>query len=324
MDICLAQQSLEETTVHPVLIVDDNPVVVRTLESMLTRAGYPVLSAASGDMALVLLETICPVLILLDIEMPGLSGLETCRIIKDTPRTAAIPILFVTASTEKHDIVAGFLAGAQDYIIKPSSKEELLARVRTHIALYRAQQALKASEIRYRKLSYLDDLTGFYNTRYLYQTLQASLEGHPLQPVAVVFIDIDSFKSVVDTYGHLNGSRAIAEVAAVIRPLLPEDGGYGVSYGGDEFVLVLTDHDGPAGVLVADRFRRAIEGHPFLTSQGHVVCLTISCGVAAYPDDAQNMVDLLGNADHALFESKKRGKNEVVAFADMKETWPDA
>jgi diguanylate cyclase (GGDEF)-like protein len=323
MDTCLAQQILEETTIHPVLIVDDNPVVVRTLEAMLTRAGYPVVSAASGDMALVLLETICPVLILLDIEMPGISGLETCRIIKENPRTAAIPILFVTASTEKHDIVAGFLAGAQDYIIKPSSKEELLARVRTHITLYRAQQALKASEIKYRELSYLDDLTGFYNTRHLYQTLQVSLEAHPLHSVAVVFIDIDSFKTVVDTYGHLNGSRSIAEVAAVIRPLLPQ-GGYGVSYGGDEFVLVLIDHDAPAGVLVADRIRRAIESHPFLTSQGHIVRLTISCGVAAYPDDAQNMVELLGNADHALFESKKRGRNTVVAFADMTETWPDA
>ncbi|MBM9535712.1 diguanylate cyclase [Desulfobulbus alkaliphilus] len=323
MDTCLAQHSLEETSVHPVLIVDDNPVVVRTLEAMLTRAGYPVVSAASGDMALVLLETTCPVLILLDIEMPGLSGLETCRIIKENPRTAAIPILFVTASTDKHDIVAGFLAGAQDYIIKPSSKEELLARARTHIALYKTQQALKASEIRYRELSYLDDLTGFYNTRYLYQTLQASLEAHPLQSVAAVFIDIDTFKSVVDTYGHLNGSRTIAEVAAVIRPLLP-GGGYGVSYGGDEFVLILTDHDGSAGVMLADRIRRAIESHPFLTSQGHAVGLTISCGVAAYPDDAQNMVDLLGNADHALFASKKQGRNAVVAFADMTETWPDA
>jgi diguanylate cyclase (GGDEF)-like protein len=324
MGTCLSLQSIEETTPHPILIVDDNPVIVKMLESMLTRAGYPVALATSGDMALVLLETICPVLILLDIEMPGLSGLETCRIIKENPRTAAIPILFVTASTDKHNIVAGFLAGAQDYIIKPSSKEELLARVRTHIALYKTQQALKTSEIRYRELSYLDDLTEFYNTRYLYQTLLASLETHPLQSVAVVFIDIDKFKFVVDTYGHLNGSRTIAEVAAVIRPLLPE-GGYGVSYGGDEFVLVLTDHDGPAGVLVAEQVRAAIENGSFLTSQGLDIRITISCGVAVYPDDAQNLVDLLGNADHALFETKRRGRNAVVAFAEMTKTpWPDS
>lgn len=316
MNTCLAQQSSEETTLHPILIVDDNPVIIRMLESMLTRAGYPVVLAGSGDKALVLLQTICPVLILLDIEMPGLSGLETCRIIKEDPRTAAIPVLFVTASTSPHDIVAGFLAGAQDYIVKTSSKEELLARVRTHIALYRTQQALKASEIRYRQLSYLDDLTGFYNTRYLYQTLLASLETHPLQSVAVVFIDIDSFKGVVDTYGHLNGSRTIAEVATVIRPLLPA-GGYGISYGGDEFVLVLTDHDGPSGVQAAEKIRMAIEQHSFLASQGLTIRITISSGVAAYPHDAQNLVDLLGNADHALFATKKQGKNAVVAFADI-------
>jgi diguanylate cyclase (GGDEF)-like protein len=307
----------EKTADNPILIVDDNPVIVKLLGAMLTQAGYQVVLAASGDRALALLETLLPDLILLDIDMPGISGIETCRIIKETPRTADIPVIFITASDNRHDVVAGFSAGAQDYIIKPSTREELLARVRTHLALCKTQKALKASRARYRELSFLDDLTGLYNTRYLYQTLQTRLDKSPDRPVTVIFIDIDRFKHVVDTYGHLNGSRAIAELAGVIKPHLPK-GSYGVSYGGDEFVLVIEDHEGEAGKMLAEQIRAAIAGHSFLNPQGLAIHITVSCGVASYPDDALSLVDLLGDADHALFETKRRGKNAVVTFAEMK------
>jgi diguanylate cyclase (GGDEF)-like protein len=306
----------EKTPDNLIMAVDDNPVIVRQLEAMLTTAGYQVLQAESGQRALELLENILPDLILLDIEMPGLSGLEVCRIIKENPRTTDIPIIFVTVSDDKNDIVAGFAAGAQDYIVKPSTKEELLARVRIHLTMCKTQQELKASRARYRELSFLDDLTNFYNTRYLYKTLQAHLDKRPGQPVSVAFLDIDNFKHVVDTRGHLNGSRAIAELAAVIKPLLPK-GSYGVSYGGDEFVLVLTGHDAKAAYLLTEHIRHAIAEHAFLTMAGHILHLTVSCGVASYPADAHNLVALLGNADHALFEAKRRGRNTVVPFAGM-------
>jgi diguanylate cyclase (GGDEF)-like protein len=307
----------EKTADKHILIVDDNPVVIKLLGAMLTRAGYQVTQAENGRSALDILDALLPDLILLDIDMPGISGLETCRLIKENPRTADIPIIFVTSNDDKHNIVAGFSAGAQDYIIKPSTKEELLARVRTHLSLCHAQKELKMSRARYRELSFLDDLTGLHNTRYLYQNLQALLDKHPDRPLTVLFMDIDRFKLVVDTHGHLNGSRTIAELAGVIKRLLPK-GCYGVSYGGDEFVLVLNEHDGNTGWLLAEKIRAAIESNRFLTSQGLAIHITVSCGIATYPDDAHDMVDLLGNADHALFESKRRGKNTVVAFADLK------
>ena len=304
-------------TAPRILIVDDNPVTIRLMHAMLTRAGYRVIEADSGPRALAILESDLPDLILLDIDMPGMTGLDTCRMIKSAPRTADIPVLFVTASDNKEDIVAGFTAGAQDYIVKPSTKEELLARVRTHLALCTTQRELKASRAKYRQLSYLDDLTGLYNTRYLYKTLQTQLDKHPDQPVTVAFIDIDTFKQVVDTHGHLNGSRAIAELAGVAKPLLPR-GSFGVSYGGDEFVLVLVNHDGPVGGQMARRICGTIADHCFLVPQGLRLRLTVSCGVASFPTEASTMIDLLGNADHALFEAKRRGRNTVVAFADIK------
>lgn len=306
----------EKTADNPILVVDDNPVITKLLGAMLKRADYQVVQADSGQQALDILETLLPGLILLDIDMPGLSGLETCRRIKENRRTADIPIIFVTASDDKSDIVAGFTAGAQDYIIKPSTKEELLARVRTHLALYKTQHELKASRARYRELSYLDDLTGFHNTRYLYKTLQEHLDKYPDRSVTVAFIDIDKFKQVVDGHGHLNGSRAIAELAAVIKPLLPK-GSYGVSYGGDEFVLVFAGQDHQTGGRLAERICAAIAQTRFLPLQNLFLHLTVSCGVASYPDDARNMVELLGNADHALFEAKRRGRNTVVSFTEI-------
>lgn len=299
-----------------ILIVDDNPVIVKILHELLTRAGYRVSTVGGGEEALEVLRKDIPDLVLLDVDMPGKSGLTVCRAIKQDPRTSDLPILFVTARTERKDVIDGFAAGGQDYITKPFTRAELLARVQTHLALRRAQQDLQASVVRYRDLSILDDLTGFYNTRYLYQTLQEQLDRRQDLPLSVVFIDIDNFKHVVDTHGHLNGSSTIAELAEIVMPLLPE-GSYGVSYGGDEFVLVLAGHGCSEGYRVAEEIRLAIEEASFLCFCDLAIRITVSCGVATFPDDAQTLKELLGNADHALFETKRRGKNRVVSYSEM-------
>ncbi len=302
--------------IRSILVVDDNPVIVKLLERLLTRAGYRVMKAGSGEEALETLAAIKPDLVLLDVDMPGRSGFAVCRAIKQNPHAADIPVLFVTSLAEKEYIIDGFAAGGQDYIIKPFTHAELLARVQTHLTLREAQQDLLASVIRFRDLSILDDLTGFYNTRYLYQTLQEQLEKQQNLPLSVIFIDIDNFKYVVDTYGHLNGSNTIAELAEIIMPLLPE-GCYGVSYGGDEFVLVLAGHGRKEGAAVAERIRRAIEQASFLSFCELAIRITVSCGVATFPDDAGSLTELLGNADHALFETKRLGKNKVFCFSEM-------
>jgi diguanylate cyclase (GGDEF)-like protein len=306
----------ETQTIQTILVADDNPVIVKLLRTLLTRAGYQVAEVNSGEKALESMPTVQPDLILLDIDMPGISGLDTCRTIKDNPLTADVPVLFVTACTDRKDIIAGFSAGAQDYILKPFTKTELLARVQTHLALRKAQKELEASVIRYRELSVRDNLTGLFNTRYLYQTLQQQLDSHPDQSLSVVFIDIDDFKHVVDSHGHLNASNTIAELAEIITSLLPESC-YGVSYGGDEFVVVLANHFRNNGSLVAEQLRLAIEKTNFLTFCDLPVHITVSCGVATFPDDAQTLTELLDNADKALFEAKRRGRNTVITFAEL-------
>jgi diguanylate cyclase (GGDEF)-like protein len=298
-----------------ILIADDNKVIIKLVQELLTRAGYHVVEAYNGKQALEAIPLVHPDLILLDVDMPGISGFDTCRAIKQNPHSADIPVLFVTVCADRKDIIGGFAAGGQDYILKPFTKEELLARVQTHLALRQAQQELQASMIRYQKLSVLDDLTGLFNTRYLYQTLQERLDNHQDQPLSVVFIDIDNFKHVVDTYGHLHASSTIAELAEVILPLLPEKC-YGVSYGGDEFVVVLANHNRTEGFLFAEQLRATIEQTRFLTFCDHNIHITVSCGVATCPDDALTLTDLLEKADHALFESKRQGRNSTNSFVE--------
>lgn len=314
-------EQYQDKSVPTILVVDDNPVITKLLEELLARAAYRVRAVTCGHEALECLKSLRADLVLLDVDMPGESGFAVCRAIKANPLTQDIPVIFVTSRSEREDIVNGFAAGGQDYIVKPFTRAELLARVRTHLTLRRMQKDLQESVIRYRNLSILDDLTGFYNTRFLYQSLQEQLAKHPEQPLSVVFIDIDNFKKVVDTHGHLNGSSTIAELAEIIMPLLPE-GCYGVSYGGDEFVLVLAGQDRKEGGKSAEQIRLAIERASFLSFCDLHVHITISSGIATYPDDAGTLEELLGNADHALFEAKRLGKNTVVAFSEMKKESP--
>ena len=300
-----------------ILIADNNQGIVRLLGDVLTNAGYRVSAVTRGDEVAQVLPKVKPDLILLDVDMPGGSAFDACRELKKNHHTADIPVLFVTSRRNRRDIITGFQVGGQDYISKPYTSAELLARIETHLSLRRALQRLKESEARYRELSIHDDLTDFYNTRYLYQTLQGQLDMHRSRALSVIFMDIDDFKAVVDTYGHLNGSRTIAELADVVRSVLP-DGAYGVSYGGDEFVIVLAGHDRDQGMQVAETIRRAIEVAPFLATQDLAIHITVSCGVATFPNDAQTLTELLGFADQALFRSKKRGKNTVTLYSSDK------
>jgi diguanylate cyclase (GGDEF)-like protein/PAS domain S-box-containing protein len=175
-----------------------------------------------------------------------------------------------------------------------------------------AEEALRASEQRFREQAMRDNLTGLYNRRYLYQSLtnlidQAKANG---SVVSVIFMDLDRFKFVVDTYGHLNGSRTIKEVAATIRETL-ENPAYAVAYAGDEFVVVLPDFDHAQAVAQAKKIQSRISNQVFLRDLGFEVGIRSSFGVATFPDHADDMTNLLATADHALFGAKGSGKDTV-------------
>jgi diguanylate cyclase (GGDEF)-like protein/PAS domain S-box-containing protein len=175
-----------------------------------------------------------------------------------------------------------------------------------------AEEALRAGEERFRILSEHDNLTGLFNTRYLYERLGTLLASDGDALCSVIFMDLDRFKHVVDMYGHLNGSRAIQEVAQVIQECIHESA-FAVAYAGDEFVIVLSGCGKVQAVAAAHEIQAQIGARSFLAEVGHTIRLSASFGVATYPDDASTLETLLAVADQALFSAKEMGRNTITA-----------
>ena len=182
--------------------------------------------------------------------------------------------------------------------------------------LKQVQQALRKSEQEFKEQAIHDNLTGLYNTRYLYRALDELIERSAAggRVFSLVFMDIDNFKQVVDTHGHLNASRALQEIAATIKTSL-EEPAYGVAYGGDEFVLVLPGFDKQQAMGMAETIRKRIKETVYLQKAGLEVSISSSLGVSTFPDDANTLTDLLALADQAMFSVKERGKDSVCGIS---------
>jgi len=175
-----------------------------------------------------------------------------------------------------------------------------------------AEDQLRKSRERFRYLANHDSLTGLFNTRYLYKSLDKLIleSNETKEPFSLVFLDMDNFKHVVDTYGHLNGSQTLKEVAQTLKECLDEPS-FGVAYGGDEFVLVLPQADRGVALSIVAKIRELMKATVYLTQKDLSVKMSASFGVAAYPDDAVDSMGLLALADEAMFHVKSSGKDAV-------------
>jgi diguanylate cyclase (GGDEF)-like protein len=322
-----------EETRYRVLIVDDVPKNIQVAANILQKSGYRMAFAQDGPTAIEQTRNHRFDLILLDIMMPDMDGFEVCRRIKENPDSREIPIIFLTAKNDPDSIVEGFELGAMDYLTKPFNGAELEARVRTHLALYRSKEELKAANARlsieigerlkaekelrrsqeaYRQMSIHDSLTGLYNTRHLYDAMATLTEQcrRDGSSFSLIFMDMDNFKHVVDTHGHLNGSRALAEVARTLVACIAAPA-YGVAYGGDEFVVVLPGFDHEQALAKAREIRSEMLATRYLQDVDGGVGLKASFGVATYPEDASDIKAILAKADKAMFQVKAGGKDAV-------------
>jgi len=249
-----------------------------------------------------------PDLILLDIMLPRLTGLEVARLIKGNKELPFIPIIMQTALDSTQDKVDGLDAGADDYITKPINFAELEARVRSLLRI-------KALQDQVERLSKTDALTEIDNRRHLEQRLEETFE-HSLrmqEPFACVMCDLDKFKSVNDTYGHQAGDAVLRQLAALLKIAAREIDRVG-RYGGEEFMLILPGATAEAAVTFAERVRKSVEEHTFAFDGGSVQ-RTISCGVAGWPHTRITNVDaLVRAADDALYVAKEQGRNRVIRF----------
>ncbi len=175
-----------------------------------------------------------------------------------------------------------------------------------------AEEKLRKSRERFRYLANHDSLTDLFNTRYLYKSLDRLISDSEESgtPFSLVFLDMDNYKRIVDTHGHLNGSQALREVAKTFQDNLIEPA-FGVAYGGDEFVLVLPGFGREEALAQAQRIRACMKETTYLTGKGLAVRMSASFGIATYPDDAEDRESLLALADEAMFRIKSRGKDAV-------------
>lgn len=318
-----------------VLVVDDCTTSRQSLRTLLESKGYPdVLGAASGEEALGLLGGAGPPVeaVLLEVEMPGLDGIETCRRIKAAPHNRDLPVLVVTGSAGEEVLEAAFAAGATDFLAKPLRAAELLARLDAALRLKReldqrrereaelvqATAQLQKLNEELQRLAVLDELTGVANRRFFNRVLEqewgrAAREVHPL---SLLLLDIDFFKNFNDYYGHQKGDECLRRVAGALLALVKRPGDQVARYGGEEFV-VLMPHTGQRGAAgVAEKLRHKVEelGLEHARSAVHDR-VTISLGVAtAIPERRSSPETLVAAADQAVYEAKRLGRNRVHVF----------
>lgn len=253
-------------------------------------------------------------LLVLDIIMPKLSGIECCRIVKSMSSEQFLPVILLTSKTDIDSRVEGLRIGADDYVGKPFDDRELLARVDNILRIKAAHDEVLESKKRLERLAILDDLTGVYNYRYLHTRLAEEFKRAQRYryPLACAMIDIDHFKQVNDTHGHDVGDVVLAEVAQRVGDAVREVDVV-ARYGGEEFLLVCPNTHFAGAVSVAERVWRAVGQRPISAGERrHRV--TISVGVSLYPSrDIKSKDQLLKAADEALYQAKREGRDRICA-----------
>lgn len=292
-----------------VLVIDDvemNAELIASVVSTLCEVKTATSSQQGLDMAL----QYQPDLILLDVLMPGMDGFEVFRRLKNEPRTAHIPVIFLTGVSDASAEEIGLNMGAADFIAKPFRSAVLIARVRNHLELARQRKLLE-------RLSHFDGLTGIANRRYFNLMLarEFSRMQRQQQPLALVMLDVDDFKAFNDHYGHVQGDECLQQVAQTIVQCLHRPADMVARYGGEEFVCLLPDTTQQGAEKLASDIQAAIAALrlPHVQAQA-TEFVTVSMGVAsAHPNALSNSQQLLTLADARLYRAKRSGRNRIIS-----------
>jgi diguanylate cyclase (GGDEF)-like protein len=290
-----------------VLIADDDPVALLYLQGAVEDGGHEVITASNGSSACDILQGAdAPLLAILDWMMPGMNGVDVCRIIRQSVTDRYIYLIILTSKNDTEFTVEGLTAGADDFMSKPFSVEELHVRMRAGERISALEQTLRI------KATY-DALTGLYNRGAIVDILKNAISRRErkVYPLSIILADLDHFKRTNDTYGHPAGDEVLREVTRRgTRVLRPYDS-FG-RYGGEEFLIVLPECDGGGALAVAERVRLAIAGKPVLTISGPIPS-SMSLGVAeAEREDCSQFDTFIQRADKALYQAKNRGRDRAV------------
>lgn len=293
------------------LVVDDQPANIQAMYQVFAGS-YSVYMANNGPSALALCEDEPPDLVLLDVVMPQMDGLEVCRRLKASERTCNIPVIFVTGGNSADEENACWQAGGVDFVSKPINPLTLRNRVRAHLTL-------KLQSDQLRDLAFADGLTGIPNRRQFDEQLLVEIGRckRAGQPLALILLDIDFFKRYNDLYGHLKGDTCLREVAMALRVTLARPGDLAARYGGEEFACILPYTPLDGALRIGNMLEAAVRalGIEHLASDAAAV-VTISAGVVAgVPPHDSTPASLLAQADRLLYQAKQAGRARVIGAA---------
>lgn len=340
-----------------VLVVDDDPVSIAAIEHVLDSNGYKVCQASNGEQAMNLVSEVKPHVMLLDINMPGINGLDVCKLLKASPDTAQIPVIFITAS--QNDLTEAFDAGAVDYVLKPFNVKEVLARVNVHArnarlmeSIASTNKALEAmtnslemkvrertreltvtneklrSEINEKQqlreqleqLSKYDVVTGMHNRLAMQEVIDIKLlesQMLPEFPLFYLYLDVDQLKVINDTGGHEAGDKVILDIVAMIKRALRSED-VAARMGGDEFAIIFSDQDIRHARARASKLKEHIKQTEFLW-EGRILRIDVSMGLVELTADFQDADHVMGVAEKLTYESKIRGGGELLIYENVKD-----
>jgi two-component system cell cycle response regulator len=303
-------------TIHAaskVLLVDDDELVRNHLGAIIAAEGYDVATAPDAETALVSMQNDFAPIVILDINMPGMGGLDLCRAIRRQTFTGYVYVMLHTSKDAEADILAGLEAGADDYVSKSTPKSQLVGRLRTARRVLSLEQSLKTALGEREQMAMIDVLTGAFNRRYLLQHLTQELgRAQRLRSeLSVLVLDFDHFSHVNDRYGHAAGDVVLTELVKRIQTALRRNCDWCARLGGDEFVVVLPQTDLSGASVIAEKLLAAVEATPMSTAAG-IVRMTASIGGsglgAIHDRDSATAEMLIELADRCLYKSKMTGR----------------
>jgi len=299
---------MEESSIHrgpkgKILIVDDEPDTLEIIQALLQIEGYDVITALTGEDGVKEAQKEKPEVILMDINLPGIDGNEALRRIrKNNPIQC---VIMLTAFATVDNAIQALKEGATDFVKKPFENEHLIHIVNQALEKSHTLMEKEKLEEEVRRLSITDDLTGLYNHRHFFKTLESELVRMKRQKttLSLLMFDLDHFKRYNDLYGHLEGDKVLRKVGDIVRNSIRSNVDSGYRYGGDEFATLLIGASLDQTLAIAERIRASVE-------QARFQDITVSIGLAEFQDrfDLERFVK---SADDAMYVAKHSGGNRV-------------
>jgi two-component system cell cycle response regulator len=291
-----------------VLIVDDDEAVRSTMNEYIQTAGYNSEAVSCAEEALETIKKDEFQVIITDIILPAMGGLELTKSIKKTNDT---DVIVMTGYGDEYSYEEAINVGASDFVIKPVRLEELLLRLKRVLKERELTKERVRMMEKLQRLAVTDGLTKLYNSRSFYSQLETEVDrfNRYKHPLALLLLDLDFFKEYNDNYGHLEGDKVLVRFSQILKSCLrANDSAY--RYGGEEFTVILPETAGAEARTVAQRIRSALEAERFSPENGQAVQITISIGVTEYHGD-EELSTFIQRADKAMYISKQSGRNKV-------------